>query len=343
MDKYSYNVKQDGFYKAETIDNCCISTFQGYMTRNVLCNFSLKDYLTISFGCKPVKDLCSKMREIDKNTHKDEYDKIKSQLMSATISCACSETRDKNHICVRNPLICLDFDAKDNPCLYDDAQRKNVIEELYNWEYCYTVGTSCSGKGVFCIVPIVSNDDDNDFLGYFYSLQESFKKAGLIIDKNCKDVTRLRTCSAEKPRVKTDSNVRCWCWQQWPVIEHHLSRPMIQLNPNATVNDYTLSVELLNMLSNSPVSFDSYDDWYRLGFILAPLGDIGYQIFDNLSAMSANYKGASETYQKWQQTAPKSTKTITDTVRFAIAMAKRYIGKNAVLQAKVNLLKKKQK
>ena len=96
----------------------------------------------------------------------------------------------------------LDIDLKENPRLESNEYKNNLMEGLMRWPYIYAVGTSCSGKGVFAIVLLSSNKNRQDFLGAFNALEEDFPNVNIILDKQCKDVTRLRIASSDPILIK---------------------------------------------------------------------------------------------------------------------------------------------
>jgi hypothetical protein len=111
---------------------------------------------------------------------KDTMDKIK-----LTLPCAMpSLLFDGTH----SGLIAIDIDAKDN-LSYTAEQLKEKVCSLSNVYYC---GYSCSGRGVWGLIPIY---DANRHLEHFRALEVVFKRIGLTIDDSCSNVNRLRFCS----------------------------------------------------------------------------------------------------------------------------------------------------
>ena len=111
---------------------------------------------------------------------KEEMDKIKYQLPCAMPSLLV----DGSH----SGLIAIDVDAKDN-LNYTPAQLKEKISEIAN---VYFVGFSCSGRGVWALIPIF---DRSKHYEHFRALEQVFKKIGIIIDLSCSNVNRLRFAS----------------------------------------------------------------------------------------------------------------------------------------------------
>ena len=89
-------------------------------------------------------------------------------------------------------FINIDIDAKDNPGL---LLKKDA---LFNDKYVYVGHVSVSGNGLTLYVKINPNNHYGSFIGlekYF------FEKYNIIIDKACKDISRLRFVSYDTDLV----------------------------------------------------------------------------------------------------------------------------------------------
>ena len=72
---------------------------------------------------------------------------------------------------------------------YTPAELKEKVSSIVNVAYC---GYSCSGKGVWALIPIF---DTTRHLEHFRALDVVFQRIGLTIDSACKNVNRLRFAS----------------------------------------------------------------------------------------------------------------------------------------------------
>ena len=127
-----------------------------------------------------------KVLDLIRNTDdKETRNAIKARLPAVTPS-GLFEVRRIDALIAHSGLICLDIDAEDNPEISDwDALKLR----LPNLEHILYAGLSASGRGLFCLVPIV---DGKRHLQHFLALERDFRETGIVLDAACKDVTRLR-------------------------------------------------------------------------------------------------------------------------------------------------------
>ncbi len=121
-----------------------------------------------------------------------DYEKrkaLKSNLLNYSVSCTFEGKRAKENIKEINNLVCIDIDKKDNLQIINKVP--NILKSIDNVLFS---SKSCGGDGYFCIIPI---QDKNNFLGHWNSLEKDFKKLGIEIDKQCKDVSRVRYFSID--------------------------------------------------------------------------------------------------------------------------------------------------
>ena len=126
---------------------------------------------------------------------------LKELLPAITVSCVCSERRTEKIYEYTN-LICIDIDGKDNPSISNIEDLKIKLGELPYIMYC---GLSASGNGLFCIIPYV---DPANHKNVFESIKNDFEEMGIIIDKSCGDICRLRFLSHDtQPYVNKHAEV----------------------------------------------------------------------------------------------------------------------------------------
>ena len=99
-------------------------------------------------------------------------------------------------------FICIDIDGKDNKDVENFADLKALVRQIPAVEYC---GQSASGTGYFCIMPIA---DPSKHREYFRAIAHDFKRCGIVIDRKCINVNRLRFVSYDaSPYVNTGAQV----------------------------------------------------------------------------------------------------------------------------------------
>lgn len=136
-----------------------------------------------------------KVLDLIRNTDdKETRNAIKARLPAVTPS-GTFEVRRADALIAHSGLICLDIDAGDNPSI-DDWNALKLRLPLA--EHVLYAGLSASGRGLFCLVPIA---DGKQHLQHFIALERDFRKAGIVLDPSCKDVSRLRGFSHDVSAV----------------------------------------------------------------------------------------------------------------------------------------------
>jgi len=123
-------------------------------------------------------------------TMRNEVDAdIQNNLKLALPACLPSGVFDANKKLVKHSgFLAIDIDAKDNPT-FSPAELKTKISNIVNVFYC---GWSCRGKGVWALIPIL---EPTRHLEHFRALYEVFLQHGIVIDKACSNINRLRFAS----------------------------------------------------------------------------------------------------------------------------------------------------
>lgn len=154
----------------------------------------------------------------------DEYRALKSQIPCASISAVMYESRKEENMKAHTGLICIDIDGKDNPHITDWSL---VKEHLSEFDCVAYIGLSLSGNGLFVVMPIdwplmvevpdLSASAEERRLAIakvkdlhvrqFKAIQDSFLRMGLVIDKACSNLDRLRILSLdEEPYYNEDAS-----------------------------------------------------------------------------------------------------------------------------------------
>ena len=154
---------------------------------NVGTEISLRDFL---FNDQH-KEQIEYIRSI---SDEDKQKRLKLQLPVATISGTFAPTCKAENLVAHSTLLCIDIDKKDNMDVdwFDDLKHEwhNIPQILY-------AGRSIRGKGWFAIFRIAYPDKHE---AQFEALKHDFANSGLIIDKACKNVNRMRFISYD-PQV----------------------------------------------------------------------------------------------------------------------------------------------
>lgn len=186
-------------------------------------------------------------------------------------------------------LICIDVDAK------DQLGQVN-IELLKQDNFAYCIHESCSGNGGYAVYFKI---DGNKHSEAFYGIEEYlFINYSIVIDKSCKDVSRLRFVSFD-PELYFNDKAK--------LFKKYLAKKEIQKKEYKQVVIKSDFDQLVN--DASPLNlFDAYEDYLKLAFGLAgEFGEAGRQYFHSLCFSSSKYDSVKA--DKNYDTAIKREKT----------------------------------
>lgn len=203
------------------LNNTKVSVFQ--MTQRgqqKIADVSLLD--AIQMG-NEYKEKIQQLRAIDRDTNEGEYKRIKLQMPMHTVSCLCGNSA--KNIDKYTNLVCIDIDAKDNPQTNIEEIRKKVN----NLPYTLYSSQSVGGKGLYILIAV--DGDKDTFINHFKALQDEFNKLGIVIDKSCKNLNRLRVISNdtaayynEKAEIYTKIKI------DYPKVTYKETKPTYKAN-----------------------------------------------------------------------------------------------------------------
>ena len=131
----------------------------------------------------------SQINLIENETDKIKKDKLKKRLPGVTISGLFNESRIKENIKFHSGLIQVDLDNVENI----ELERNKLINDIYS----YAVFKSPSGKGLKILVKIPPEINLHE--KHFFELEKYYlMNYQLIIDKSCKDISRLMFLCSDK-------------------------------------------------------------------------------------------------------------------------------------------------
>lgn len=220
----------------------------------------------------------SQIEELRTVEDKNERNRLKKLLPCITISGVFEPTRTAENLIEHSGLICIDIDGQDNRHIQNFANLKEHISKLDEVLYC---ALSASGNGYFVIIPIQNPKQHRE---HFKAIQEDFNKWDIVIDANCKDVTRLRGYSYDlEPYINEDAKV--------------YSRVVLPTIKYTTQTGFGASDNISKIVDiavrNGINMCECYADWFAIGCSLASeLGESGREYFHALSRQSAKYKQA---------------------------------------------------
>ena len=218
---------------------------------------------------------------------------LKTELPQATISGTFAPTRKAENLVTHSRLLCVDIDKQDN----NDT---GWLDDL-KYEWCHIpqilyAARSVRGEGWFVIFRI---DQPEKHKEHFEALRRDFAHEGIVIDRACKDVCRMRTISFDpEPYV----NERAIVYNK----VHAEPKPICRVP--YSVNDELERIErCCRDIANRGVDITAtYDNWFYVGAALASLGERGRSLFHLVSSQSTKYKPA-ETDKKFNNLLCKVT------------------------------------
>lgn len=225
---------------------------------------------------------------------KEQYKKMKTDnLPCVTLSAVFDEFRNIRNVTKQNPIIAVDIDGQDNPDIIDwDKVKKDV----FKIKGVFLSSLSCSGRGVYVLVHYDMNLNYEDV---FRALQHDFRELGLIIDKNCKDITRLRFISYDNNMMCKYSDIEPYDKTESKENNNEYISAFNGENP-IKEDDMFIFKAIHHLITKCKYRADDYFSWLQDGFRLATLGKLGYVLFMELSQLSKGYNEESAN-DKWKE------------------------------------------
>lgn len=218
--------------------------------------------------------------------NKDDKRRIKSGLPAITPS-GRFLIRNEAGLIDHSGLICIDIDAADNPQVDDFEYLREQLSHIVNVAYC---GLSASGKGLFCLIPIKYTDKHKL---HFEALKRGFEMHGIVVDKGCGDVSRLRGYSYDpnsyfnmEAVMYTQLHDRnC---DQYADCEKIKIKPRLKFESNS---QYKAEKVISNIEASGTDITGDYNQWFQIGCALAnEFDEDGREMFHTVSKFSDKYQ-----------------------------------------------------
>jgi hypothetical protein len=229
--------------------------------------------------------LKAEIEHLRKLDNKEERRKVKASLPGITPS-GTFMIRAEAGLREHSGFICIDIDGQDNPEVHDFDHLRDQVKNIVNVAYC---GLSASGQGVFCLIPIKCTDKHKQ---HFEALKRCFEHFGIIIDKGCGDVSRLRGYSYD-PKAYFNMNAITYSQLKERDLKPSISsmakkKPVFERDSNTKIKvDKIIS----NILATGTDITGAYDQWFKIGCALAnEFGEEGRGLFHSVSQFGDNYK-----------------------------------------------------
>ncbi len=241
------------------------------------------------FKDETYKSTVERIREL---TDKEEIKKLKSRLPAITVS-GLFKTRKISDLIGHSGYICIDIDGDDNPNITDFDMVRDQLSKVVNIAFA---SLSVSGRGVFCVIPIKEVDKHVE---HFEALRIIFEGVGIIIDKGCKDVTRLRGYSYDPNAYFNEDAI---VFTQQVDFQKNISRTqpvkremyVKNINVNGVKgqgNAREKVMKIITQLNSKRIDItETYHQWFQIGCALAnEFGEDGRDMFHLVSQNHSGY------------------------------------------------------
>lgn len=263
--------------------------------------------------------------------------KVFSPLFVCSAVCGKDEngvgTRKHEYVVKKNNLIVIDIDKGDNDWLTGETLDK-VKQALFSMNYVYAVSKSIRGNGLFVVIPIENADNIRE---HFNAIEQEFLKAGIVIDKSCKDLTRSRFLSYDPDiLIKEDTEVEVYDKRYNPNELDEYTQKI--LDQRREFNKIRYGQDDKRLMYAMDMLFDEcnycgtgdYNDWIHEAFMLTSLVDrFGYSYcHDKFMIFSRNtpgFKNPDDVTRKFENIY-NSHKKMTDIDGYYFGKLKRQLG-----------------
>lgn len=210
---------------------------------------------------------------------KEERNEIKKKLPQVCISGVFTPTRKTENLVVHSGLICVDIDRQDNQDIENWNDLKQELSKLPQIAY---ISLSVSGNGYFLIIPLRYPDYHKQ---QFEQLKRDFEKMGIIIDRACGDVSRMRCLSYDaEPYINAEAiPYEGYYVEPRPIVNY-------QYAGDNVLDKVAKCCERIE--AHSIDITGDYQSWFTIGCALASLGESGRQFFHVCSNQNQSYKYA---------------------------------------------------
>lgn len=215
-------------------------------------------------------------------------------------------------------IICIDIDGKDNLEITDFDMLKTKLMNSILGDYILYCGFSSGGKGIFCLIRVAYPERHKE---HFYALAEDFESLGIVIDRSCSDICRLRFYSwDEKPCVNMGAKEYTKCIERETarivqfgtankknrVVEFVETKLVDNRSPRErlldselyddcriiTISNRDRIKQLVETICAEHIDITvNYGDWFAIGCILARLfEEEGRELFHAIGQFYPDYK-----------------------------------------------------
>lgn len=189
-------------------------------------------------------------------------------------------------------LLCIDIDGHDN----SEETMARVRSILSSLPYVAYASLSISGDGYFAVIPI---EHPEHHKAHYLAIETEFKETyGIVLDKSCKDVSRLRYATYdEHPYYNPNATSYYHEYiepQKQETVYHttYSASPFFSGDYDITRSVRDLDAKIKTLTEKRIPVADDYKAWRDLGMSLATLGEEGRARYHAISSISSKYDKA---------------------------------------------------
>jgi len=292
------------------------------VTTNKSCNtITIDDYL---HKLTPAaRKVITELRKVNETNPKLAKINKCEELPCITISGVFEGERQADEVTEQNPIICIDIDDLPEGMTWDEVKKK-----VFELPYVFYVSLSARGEGVFALVHY---NMKNSLLNTFYALEQDMKEMGIIIDRSCKDICRLRFVSYDEDALEKTGEIEMYDkvlekpgYVEYNKTEYKKSEHQrYSTEGDVYIDDYFTLKVIAYLIKHCGYRADTYDEWLMDGFRLATF-EYGYNLFMYLSQKSEGWNKL-EADRKWRECV-KTTKMTKECLLHYYRVAREKLG-----------------
>lgn len=194
----------------------------------------------------------SLIQKIRNEPDEDKRKELKIDDPCITVSGTFSEKANEA-LLKHSGLLAFDIDTKSNPAL-NASNAPSLRDKIALFPQVWYCSLSVSGTGVWGVVVI---EKPELHLEHFLAMEADFAAWGLVIDKGCKDVSRLRFLSFDPDaKIKTEGTI----YKKLLFPEVHVPKPRAS---GSLPNDLALQAAEYLIREKITVAY-GYDDYFQI-------------------------------------------------------------------------------
>lgn len=259
----------------EALNSAFVSLFSRYTAPKPIGEVSLFYFLTT--GQHKYREQIEEIRQCESEQKRRT---LKAKLPAITPAGEFSR-RCNTGLLRYSGFVCIDIDGKDNPDITDFETVKTNLADFPGLAYA---GLSVGGNGLYLIIRIATPEN---YAGHLNAITTDLYRRGIIVDRSCKDIARLRGISFDPAPVLNPSV------SAYARIEDEPPEPITHCpTPEASTDTARRVSALVEIIETNGIDItEHYGDWFAIGQSLAAeFGEAGRGWFHTVSAQSPKYR-----------------------------------------------------